>query len=134
MEAKRILIVDDDADIHMLLRKWFEYFGFVCLSAYSVQSALMKLESDDLDLVILDLNFPGDDEDGIDFLRQAKEHLPGDHELPPIIVASCRSDESVMRTVMTIGAVGYISKPYAPQALMAMIRKKVEGLVSVSAN
>ena len=56
---KKILIVEDDMSIHKILEEILEQEKYEILNAYSGTEALMILEKDNIDLVLLDLMLPG---------------------------------------------------------------------------
>ncbi len=120
MTEKKILIVDDDPDIQLTLKKRLESHGFSCASAASIDVALEQLETVRPDLVILDLGFHG--ANGTAFLQNAKFHLPPGEKVPPILVLSCFNDKDIVDYVLDYGAVGFIAKPYDPKALISTIQ------------
>ncbi len=125
MDGKTILIIDDDPDIHAMLKKRLERVGFECFSAYTVEVALTCLKRIDPDLVILDLGFP--DGDGFDFLRSAKGFMLPGKAVPPIIVLSSIDDDPFVRAAIRLGAVGYVTKPYDHEALLDMVEDSISG-------
>jgi len=120
VDRKRILIVDDDPEIYRTLKKRLEYNGFSCASATSVETALKKLDKESLDLILLDLGFPG--LDGTAFLTSASQHFAPDKKIPPILVLSCYNDEEIVDHVLESGAVAFMAKPYDSKELLSTIR------------
>jgi len=120
MEKKRILIVDDDPEIRHTLKKRLEHHGFSCENAASVEAALEKARTETLDLVLLDLGFPG--VDGTAFLKNAFQNPSPHQKIPPILVLSCYSDKEIVNHVLQSGAVGFVTKPYDAKELVATIR------------
>ena len=82
MEAKKILIVDDEEGIRLLYQEELELDGFAVETAKNGDQALEKFKTAPPDLVILDINMPG--MNGIEVLRQMKEVNPG----LPVILSS----------------------------------------------
>jgi len=117
---KRILIVDDDPEIRHNLQKRLEYHGFKCESASSVKSALKKTEELEIDLVLLDLGFPG--LDGTAFLKTAFRDPHPHRKIPPVLVLSCYSDKELVDHVLESGAIGFIAKPYDAKELVDTIQ------------
>ena len=81
-DKKKILVVDDEESIHLLYREELEDEGYQVISAMSGENALKLFESEQPDLVILDINMPG--MDGIEVLRQMKQMKPN----VPVILSS----------------------------------------------
>jgi CheY-like chemotaxis protein len=71
---KKILLVDDEENIHLLYREELEEEGYKVYSALSGTDALQKLKSVSPDLVVLDIYMPG--MNGIQVLREIKELKP----------------------------------------------------------
>ena len=100
---KHILLVDDEDSIHLLYREELEEDGYQVHSAYSGEDALEKLASQQIDLVILDINMPG--MNGLEALRKIKELRPS---LPVILssayqefkqdLSSWASDEYIVKS------------------------------------
>jgi two-component system KDP operon response regulator KdpE len=125
MEHKTILIVDDDPDVHAVLKKRFERDGYVCISVFTVEVALTHFARIDPDLVILDIGFP--DEDGMEFLRSAQRYLPPGRRMPPVIVLSSLDDDIFIKAALRMGAAGYVMKPYDHELLKYMIEDSLSG-------
>jgi len=125
MTKKKILIVDDDPEIFLTLRKRLEFHGFSCSSANSVENAFEKIRGERPDVVLLDLGFPGVDRTA--FLRNASQHLPPEESVPPILVLSCFDDQEIVDHVMESGAAGYFSKPYDFRSLVSAIQQCANG-------
>jgi DNA-binding response OmpR family regulator len=124
MGKKKILIVEDDADTQILLKKRLERLGYDCLSAFSVESALESLKSIIPNLVILDLGFAS--ANGTAFLQVAKDWLPeGCHEVPPVIVLSGHKEDEIVEYALDNGAKGFLSKPVDPQTLISMVNNYI---------
>lgn len=116
MKTHKILIIDDDRDILIVLKANLELQGFNVLVAQSWQegSALMKGEAPDL--LILDLTLP--DTDGLTIcknLREAKKQLP-------IIMLTARDKLSDKVIGLESGADDYIVKPFETLELVARIK------------
>jgi DNA-binding NtrC family response regulator len=68
---KRVLVVDDEEGIRLLYKEELEEEGCEVTLAASGEEAIEKLESDSIDLVLLDIKMPG--MDGVEVLRKVKE-------------------------------------------------------------
>ena len=115
----RILVIDDDAVAceflqEALLRTGYEVDAFT--------SAREALEGDlsCYDLLLSDIRMP--DIDGLQFLRQVHEKWP---QLPVILMTAFGSLETTMEA-LRLGAWDYISKPFSPEAIRAMVQKVLE--------
>ena len=116
---KQILIVEDDRETQILLKKRLEGSGFQCISAYTVESALEMLGDTEPSLVILDLGLPK--ASGIAFLTSVKQWLKPGRKVPPIIVLTGYNDKEIVDMVLDKGASGFLSKPIDPNLLTLMV-------------
>ena len=118
--VKKILIVDDDEDFQLIIRKRLESFGFFCESAFTVEEALEKLKETEPRLIILDIRFANTD--GTAFLKNAKKWLPKGRNLPPIIVLSGYNEKEIVDYVLDLGAAGFLKKPFDSDTLVSMVK------------
>jgi len=110
---KHILIVDDDRSIRASLEKILSAAGYQVTVAADGESA--KAEFAEADLLVLDLNLPGDD--GWDIL----DFLSGKHPLLPVIVISGLADQLEERAIP--GASAFLEKPVEVPLLLATIER-----------
>ena len=108
---RRIAVVDDDMDIGNMLQEVLERAGYGVLRAYSGTEALLLLERQRPDLVLLDLMLPG---------------LSGEAVLPhlagvPVIVLSARGEVQDKVSLLLEGAADYMTKPFDTRELLARI-------------
>ncbi|NCD32715.1 MAG: response regulator [Spartobacteria bacterium] len=117
-KKKQILIVEDDENIHELIRYNLSNSGYKLLSAIDGEAALKHVRNEKIDLVLLDIMLPG--MDGIELCRVMK----GDVKLAaiPIIFVSARGEESDVVVGLELGADDYITKPFSIKVLQARIR------------
>lgn len=114
-EPKKILVVDDEAQITRVLRRGLESAGYQVRIANDGRSGLEAFRTWLPDLVITDLSMPGFD--GLELcsrIRQLSE--------APILVLSVREDEPVKVKALDLGADDYVSKPFGMAELTARIR------------
>ena len=90
LKNKKIMVVDDEADIRELLRFNLEKEGFSVLLSPDGESALTLVEAEKPDLIILDVMLPGID--GIDVCLKLKSEPQ--YKSIPVIMLSAKSDES----------------------------------------
>jgi DNA-binding response OmpR family regulator len=111
-----ILVVDDEPAIVTVVRERLEREGFAVRAVASGEEALIHLDADPADLVVLDVMLPGID--GFEVLRR----LRGSGYQVPVIVLTAR-DEDVDKIVgLELGADDYLVKPFNPRELSARIR------------
>lgn len=114
-DSQTVLIVDDDPQVREMLVDYLSAQGFAMLSAADGKAARELLDGIVPNLVILDINMPG--EDGLSLARYLREH----HELGIIMVTA--SGEVVDRIVgLEIGADDYVAKPFDLRELLARVR------------
>ena len=116
---KRILVVDDDgmnlARTKIILGKEYDV-----LLANSGIEALMKLKSEKVDMVLLDIDMP--EMNGIETFERMKGFAP---EIPVIFLTASGLEEDVVSAIR-LGAVNYLKKPYRPQELLKRISQEFE--------
>ena len=117
---KRILIIDDDEIMQLMLRKRLVANGFECVSVFSVPAALKQLAALRPDIILLDLEFHK--VDGTAFLQHVRDWLPPDYVVPPVVVISGHHDKEIVDYVLNEGAVGFLSKPFEAEELVSMIQ------------
>lgn len=121
----KILVVEDDSNIQMLMSTLLGTAGYKVYSATSCAVAQLMYASYLPDLVILDLGLP--DRDGIEFLRKLREGFS-----TPVIVLSARSDEQDKVTALDEGANDYVTKPFSSAELLARVRSALRSSRSSS--
>ncbi|HAV30354.1 MAG TPA: DNA-binding response regulator, partial [Saprospirales bacterium] len=113
---KRILLVEDEAQIQKLVKMNLEIEGYEVIAQDDGHNVLHTLESEHIDLIILDLMLP--DIDGIQILEQVRLRYS---EIAVLIVSA--RDASADRVLgLKSGADDYLTKPFAPKELAARIR------------
>ncbi|MFP3156079.1 response regulator transcription factor [Lachnospiraceae bacterium ZAX-1] len=110
-----ILVVEDDRQIQNFICYALKNEGFRCDVANTGQSALSKLVSEPLDMMLLDLGLP--DFDGIDVIKKVREWS----EIP-IMIVSARDQDKEKVAALDMGADDYLTKPFSIAELMARVR------------
>jgi DNA-binding response OmpR family regulator len=123
-EMKPVLIVEDETIMRESLRDWLKEEGYEVDTAESGEEALQKIGETEFGVAVLDLKLPG--KDGLEVLREATAQNP---KLKGVIITAYPSVETAVEA-MKIGAVSYIVKPFAPDALEKAI-EEVLGPVQV---
>ena len=111
----KILIVDDEERIRMVIREYCQNNNYVTEEAESGKEALQKIKNKDYDLLILDIMMP--EMDGYTMLKE----LPIERRLPTIVL-SARGEEYDKLTGFDLGIDDYVTKPFSPKELMARIK------------
>jgi len=116
--AKRILVVDDDAQIIRLIRSYLEAAGFVVLTARDGDSAMHTIQRERPDLIVLDIVLPGPD--GLAITRWLREdkHLAA----IPVLLLTARVDDTDRILGLELGADDYLTKPFNPREVVARVR------------
>lgn len=115
----RILVIDDDAVACEFLQEALSRAGYEVETFTSAKDALRE-DLAAFDLLMSDIRMP--DIDGLQFLRQVREKWP---ELPVILMTAYGSLETTMEA-LRLGAWDYISKPFSPDQIRAMVKKVLE--------
>jgi two-component system, OmpR family, KDP operon response regulator KdpE len=110
----RVLIVEDDPNIVDLIRANLAVRGFDTLVSSDGSKALTLLETEQPDMVLLDLTLP--EVDGFELCRQIREQSD-----VAIIVVSARGGERDKVTALNVGADDYMTKPFGIEELLARI-------------
>lgn len=110
----QILIVDDDADITLLLHDYLGRFGFGVCTAGDGPSMHRVLEQQTMDLLVMDIMLPGTD--GLALAREVRQR-----SFVPIIMLTARSNPLDRIIGLENGADDYLSKPFEPRELVARI-------------
>lgn len=121
---QKILIIDDDRDMCLLLKRFLTRHGFEVLEAYSGKKALELLETVEPSLVMCDFRL--EDMEGNVLLGKIKEIYPQ----VPVIIITGYSDIKIAVEVMKMGAYDYITKPLFPDEILVTIKKALEAATS----
>jgi two-component system KDP operon response regulator KdpE len=114
MSATRALLVEDDPNIVDLIRSNLAVRGFDTVVCTDGTKAIQLLETEEPDIVLLDLMLP--DSDGFELCRQIRER-----STVAVIVVSARGGERDKITALNMGADDYMTKPFSVDELLARI-------------
>ena len=118
-----ILVVDDEATVREVIRRYLERDGFTVREAADGYAALDALAEALPDLVVLDLMLPG--VDGLSLTRQLRAHKSAGAEARsrlPIIMLTAKSETSDRIRGLDLGADDYLAKPFSPQELVSRVK------------
>ena len=115
MEQKRILIVEDDADIAAIERDYLELGGYSVTIAPDGTVGLDKALSEPFDLLLLDVMLPGVDGFTICKAVRAEKDIP-------ILMVTARGEDVDKIRGLGFGADDYIEKPFSPSVLVARVK------------
>jgi len=123
---KKILIIEDHADMRELLTWQVELMGFAALTAKQGSEGLQKAQSENPELIILDIMMPG--MDGAATTQAIKQQYP---HMQIIALTSFQEGDMVKRA-MQAGAIGYLLKNVSADQLMDAVRRAASGQSSLS--
>jgi two-component system chemotaxis response regulator CheY len=120
--AYRVLIVDDSPAMRTFVRRVIELSGFElshCFEAANGEEALGLLRNEWVDAILTDVNMPG--VDGEELLRR----LAADEMLRsiPVIVVSTDGTQNRISRLLSLGARGYVTKPFLPETLRGELER-----------
>jgi two-component system, chemotaxis family, chemotaxis protein CheY len=117
--SKSILIVDDSASMRQMVRMALTGAGHAVVEAADGAEALVKAEARRFDLVLTDLHMPG--MSGLDLIGKLRL-LPA-YRGVPILFLTTESDAEKRAAGKAAGATGWITKPFKPDQLLAVVHK-----------
>ncbi|WP_415841824.1 sigma-54-dependent transcriptional regulator, partial [Myxococcus xanthus] len=120
-----VLVADDQADVLEALRLLLKRDGLTVVTSQSPAGALATLEAEDVDLVLMDLNYARDTtsgQEGIDLLGRIRAQ---DASLPVVVMTAWGSVEGAVEA-MRAGARDYVQKPWDNTRLLATLRTQLE--------
>ncbi len=121
----KILVVEDENDINKLLCSILENKGYRARAAFSGTEALMCVENEKWDMILLDLMIPGiGGEEVILKIREITE--------APIIVVSAKTSKKIKLELLEKGADDFICKPFDPDELVARVNSNLRRYLEFS--
>jgi two-component system response regulator CpxR len=114
-KPQQLLLVDDDAELAVMLSEFLELQGFVVTTVADGETALAKVATSSPDLIILDVMLPGIN--GFDVLKKLRETRE-----TPVIMLTARGDEPDRILGLMEGADDYLTKPFSPLELAARVK------------
>lgn len=121
MAKKKILIVDDQVGIRILLEEVFTVEGYETYQAATGKNALQILRHKKPDLVLLDMKIPG--MDGLEILRHIKEYDPS----IKVIMMTAYGELAMIREATDLGAMMHFTKPFDIDELRETVNRELLG-------
>jgi DNA-binding response OmpR family regulator len=130
--SKKIMVVDDKAELRTLLKSYLVQEGFEVVTAGDGREALFVARQEKPDLIVLDLMMP--EMGGYDFMRSyRREKGSSAGQETPIIILTAKLDENDKVLGLELGADDYVTKPFSLRELTARIRAVLRRLEKQSA-
>jgi putative two-component system response regulator len=117
---KRILIVDDEYQIRMLLERQLEAQNYSCFSVCLGEMAVNLIKKHSFDLMLLDINMPA--QSGVEILREMQEAK----DCTPVVMVSGYNSVDMVRMTMREGAYDYLIKPWKFEDLKFTVEKAIK--------
>jgi two-component system phosphate regulon response regulator OmpR len=118
-----ILVVDDDDKIRNLIKQFLNEKGFIVSTAINAESAKLKIDIFNFNLIILDVMMPG--QTGYDLTKELKQS-----KNVPIILLTAKGEVENRIHGLELGADDYLGKPFEPQELLL----RVKNIIKMNAN
>ncbi|WMM25244.1 VanR-ABDEGLN family response regulator transcription factor [Tissierella sp. MB52-C2] len=114
----KILVVEDEKEIANLIELYLKNENFIVFKCYTGAEAMKVIETEHLDMAILDVMLP--DIDGFSICQKIRDSYNF-----PIIMLTAKDEEIDKITGLTLGADDYITKPFRPLELVARVKAQL---------
>lgn len=115
---KKILIVDDQQGIRVLLHEIFQREGYETVQCGNGLQAVELVQQQDFDLMLLDVNLPG--LQGLDVLREVRNILQKNF---PVVMMTAYGEQALIEEALSFKEVQYYTKPFNIFELLAAVKK-----------
>ncbi len=112
----RLLLVEDNPDTAKLMKMLLESVGHSVIPAFNGRKALDVLQSETLDMILLDVMMP--EMDGFTFLETVRKSSDA-----PVLMLTALSDPQAVETGFLLGADDYLVKPFTPDELFSRLER-----------
>lgn len=119
MDAKKILIVDDEKNIRNVIKEYAKFDGFETFEAADGMEAVEMCRNQDFDLIVMDIMMPR--LDGYSAVREIRKS-----KQMPVIMLSARGEEYDKLFGFELGVDDYVTKPFSPKELLARMRAVIK--------
>lgn len=123
MSQRTLLVVEDDPGLQEAIVDTLVLSGYDCITASCGEDALVKLQSQAVDMVISDIQMPG--MDGLSLLQNVTRRFS---QIPVLLMTAYGNIESAVKAIQQ-GAVDYLVKPFAPEVLLNQVSRYVPAQV-----
>jgi len=113
--GNKVLLVDDDEKLRMLVTEYLEGYGFQVRALPDGRSVVSTIRNDSPDIVILDIMLPG--KDGLEVLKEIRSEFS-----VAVIMLTAKGDDADRIVGLELGADDYLPKPFNPRELLARIK------------
>lgn len=117
MGMKKILIVDDEEDICLLLKAQLVSEGFDVTSVFTGTKAVAELQAQDYDVAIIDVRLP--DINGVEILRTLRKNKPN----TKVVMITAYDDPIYQNEAVKLGVASYLFKPFQPKIISDLCKK-----------
>ncbi len=121
-DAKRLLLIDDDPNLILLVKDYLEFRGYDVLTAENGREALEVLEVEKPHLIICDVMMP--EMDGYTFVKHVREN-PETSWIPVLFLSAKGQSQDKVKGLNT-GADVYMVKPFEPEELVAQVESSLK--------
>jgi CheY-like chemotaxis protein len=111
----RILVLDDNVDVALGLSEILELHDYVVTVVHDGKSAVSAFDKHDIDLGLFDVRMPG--MNGVEAFIEIRRGHPD----ATVLLMSGYADEEIIETALKNGALGLLSKPFAPEELLSKL-------------
>src|SRR5690625_877186 len=115
MNEIKILIIEDEEGISKIIKSYLEKEGYEVLQAFDGREGLDIFNSEDIDLVLLDLMIP--EISGEELIKEIRNKS----EIP-VIMVTAKVDEKDIINGLKLGADDYMTKPFSPKELVQRVK------------
>ena len=119
LKGKNFLVIDDEQATVDIVKEVLSRNGAQSSGITHAEKGFGMLAQESYDAIILDRYMPG--VDGHDILKQLKDHPKMKH-IPVIMLTGEKSSDEI-RTSLTLGASGYVVKPFTPKSFLLQLKK-----------
>jgi len=123
MDSKVILLIEDDADISILVKIALEAAGYKVINVFWGKEGIEKAKKDKVNLILLDTMMS--DMDGYEVIKNLK--LRKTTKDIPVVFLSAKTQEKDIKKALSLGAVGYLTKPFDPEKLSEEVEQFLRG-------
>ncbi len=113
--GNKVLLVDDDEKLRMLVTEYLEGYGFQVRALPDGRSVPSTIRNESPDIVILDIMLPG--KDGLEVLKEIRAEFS-----VAVIMLTAKGDDADRIVGLELGADDYLPKPFNPRELLARIK------------